>query len=424
LTTALRWSVSQGWLTRNVDGTYNDYFTDGELELVPTFAIESGRHYRTRTGKVTGRVSKGDTGFEAVVDGKVRIYDAAGGAVHGGDDIVEEWAPKVGERVRFVRDNTDGGAEYGAKGEVVTVMSEASDVGSCQIDVSSSHLSWNPGAYLSDLEPLPVAAEAQPAATLKIEAGRYYRTRDGRKVGPMRDDWSMESVYHYHVTEGILTGNLWSATGGGYPGQEQDTDLIAEWQDTPSAPVAAQVDAIAEEYGPVVAASKPKFKVGDRVRSVENGRTRGLIGEVIDFDGSIVPYLIRFDGFTEGHGASDNEWWLQASEVDVPTSITAIVALIEDGQPKPATRPYVHTSEEAAATEAKRLAGIHKGKQFGVFVLTTTAEEAKPAYRHEWQRLAADGQKIAAIKELRAANDLTLKGAKDAVEHWLAVIAA
>ena len=91
------------WLTRNVDGTYNDYFTDGELELVPTFTLTTGKHYRTRSGKPTGRVTVGDTGFEAVVDGKVRIYDAAGGHVHGDADldIVEAWVPKVGERVRY-----------------------------------------------------------------------------------------------------------------------------------------------------------------------------------------------------------------------------------------------------------------------------------------------------------------------------------
>ncbi len=226
-------------------------FFDHEIELVPTFTIESGRHYRTRTGKVTGRVSKGDTGFEAVVDGKVRIYDAAGGHVHGDSDmdIVEAWVPRVGERVRFVRDNTDSGAKYGAKGEVVTVMSEASEVGNCQIDVSSSHLSWNPGAYVSDLEPLPVAPQpAAPAAALKIEAGRYYKTREGRKVGPLvttdnNEYWPFkwpEQTMYYRV-------DGYSCPGARHLHRDQD-DLIAEWPET--ANVGAQVDALAEEYGP------------------------------------------------------------------------------------------------------------------------------------------------------------------------------
>lgn len=153
------------------------------FELVaPAITIATGKFYRTASGAVTGRVTVGDTGFEAVVDGKVRIFDAAGGAVHGGDDIVEEWVPKVGERVRFVRDNTDSGAKYGAKGEVVTVMSEGNGA---RVDVSSSRFDWHPNAHVADLELLPVAAP-QPAAELKIDAGKFYRTRDGRKVGPMK----------------------------------------------------------------------------------------------------------------------------------------------------------------------------------------------------------------------------------------------
>lgn len=223
-------------------------------------ALTPGRHYRTRNGKVTGRVSKGDTGFEAVVDGRVRIFDKAGGAVHGDDDIVEAWVPKVGERVRFVRDNTDSGAEYGAKGEVVTVMSEASEVGNCQIDVSSSHLSWNPGAYLSDLEPLPVAAPQpaaqEPDAALKIEAGRYYKTRDGRKV-------RVDHNPHYDSAESDSYPWKHDCGYGGYHGltetgtsciNHSGSDLIAEWQET--ANVSAQVDAINEEYGPAPANRK------------------------------------------------------------------------------------------------------------------------------------------------------------------------
>lgn len=166
---------------------------------------------------------------------------------------IEPWTPKVGERVRFVRDNTDGGAKYGAKGEVVTVMSVGSDIGNCRIDVSSSHLTWHHGAYLSDLEPLPVAP--QPAAqepALKIEAGRYYKTRDGRKV-------LVDHNPHYNSAESDSYPWKHDCGYGGYHGltetgtsciNHSGSDLIAEWQDAPSAPVAAQVDAIAEEYGP------------------------------------------------------------------------------------------------------------------------------------------------------------------------------
>lgn len=244
---------------RGHDWKFNaDFF-----ELVaPALTITTGKFYRTASGAVTGRVTVGDTGFEAVVDGKVRIFDAAGGAVHGGDDIVEEWVPKVGERVRLIADNCG----YGKKGDVVTVLQcdWKSVLGKFDRLISGDD-EWFIG--LEQLEPLPVAAPAQSAATLKIDAGRYYRTRDGRKVGPLVETgnneywpfkWPEKTMYY--------KANGYSCPGSAHQHRNQD-DLIAEWVDEPTAPVSAQVDAIAEEYGPVVSYDngKPKFKVGDRV---------------------------------------------------------------------------------------------------------------------------------------------------------------
>lgn len=232
---------------RGHDWKFNaDFF-----ELVtPAFTITPGKFYRTASGAVTGRVTKGDTGFEAVVDGKVRIFDAAGGAVHGGDDIVEEWVPKVGERVVFT-DVCDAGWWFGpdTKSKEGTVSGPATCYSSeYQFDVSVEGEAYPAHVKIDHIEPLPVAAEAQPAATLKIEAGRYYRTRDGRKVGPMRrydsDSWVAPDC-----------GRLWTDDGQRYFEIDRGgpSDLIAEWQDAPTAPVSAQVDAIAEEYGPAPA---------------------------------------------------------------------------------------------------------------------------------------------------------------------------
>ena len=47
----------------------------------------------------------------------------------------------------------------------------------------------------------------------------------------------------------------------------------------------------------------------------------------------------------------------------------AIVALIEDGQPLPATNPKVHRNKGRALTEADRLAVKYPNQQFGVFEL-------------------------------------------------------
>lgn len=174
----------------------------------------------------------------------------------------------------------------------------------------------------------------EPALT--IETGKFYRTRDGRKVGPMRQyngGWLYETDDH---------GRMWRDDGMRYYEESRGggSDLISEWVDEPA--------------------------------------------------------------------SNDNR----------PATKPAIVALIEKGQPKPSEQPRVHASEYAAIKEAKRLANRHKGQQFGVFVLSKTVSEPIPLYEHEWQNLAANGQKVAAIKELRRITGLGLAATKRAIEHW------
>lgn len=82
-------------------------------------------------------------------------------------------------------------------------------------------------------------------APLKIEAGKYYRTRDGRKVGPM-EAWRFGG-WHSDRAEHPLNGGVWLDDGTAkYAGAKDNPDLIAEWIDEPvkaSAPVAVQQDA-------------------------------------------------------------------------------------------------------------------------------------------------------------------------------------
>lgn len=67
---------------------------------------------------------------------------------------------------------------------------------------------------------------------MKIEEGKFYRTRDGRKVGPMRHDfgsiWDCKEMFpndsDYHWTEDGCRG---CATNLDCP------NLIAEWTDVP-----------------------------------------------------------------------------------------------------------------------------------------------------------------------------------------------
>lgn len=248
------------------DGDYRS--RDKGFELVaPAFTITTGKFYRTASGAVTGRVTKGDTGFEAVVDGKVRIFDAAGGAVHGGDDIVEEWVPKVGERVRY-----SGKCAMYNEQELVGLEGTVTHVGTRESSVKWDRevvrgISTGGAKYHANLEPLSVAAPAQPAATLKIEAGRYYRTRDGRKVGPMEPAKYSDGWYDAATR---VTSQRWEKDGTFIPGELSLLDLIAEWVDEPAAPVSAQVDAIAEEYGSGKREPRPWDRHSERAEAVND----------------------------------------------------------------------------------------------------------------------------------------------------------
>lgn len=186
----------------------------------------------------------------------------------------------------------------------------------------------------------PVAEQPAAPATLVIEAGRYYKTRDGRKVGPAKlaeypsgpCKWTLHDTWMYQDdgTAGLISA--------------YDPDLIAEWIE----PQAAEVQ-------------------------------------------DIVP--------------------------------VAIIAVIENGRPKPANYPFVHSSREEAEVEAKRLSTKHLGKEFGVFELVTTCKEERQ-FDHEWQRLAVNGEKISAIKEIRRLTGFGLKSSKDGLEDWLSRNAA
>jgi ribosomal protein L7/L12 len=350
----------------------------------------------------------GDTGTVTKVDadGDCRVKPDKGG-----DDqfnfakyleLVAAWKPNIGDRV--VSDDED------ARGEVGTVVEGGDNYEGLTMVKFDTWRRGHDGVNLygnngkehwliqtKDLQPAPPAAPA----TLTISAGRYYKTRDGRKVGPIvvaqrRDDpwpWKLASGTHYYRNDG-------HSCPGYADGHRDAVDLIAEWVDEPAT--------IAKDN-----AAPAKFKVGDRVTGTAPGR--GIItGKIVQVDihDDDMTYSVLPDG-------SEYPLWAYNNTIELVSSPTAIVALIEDGVAKPATRPVVHTTEEAAKREADRLAGIHKGQQFGVYVLSAASQEEKPTYEHEWQRLAADGKKINAIKELRSITGMGLKPAKDVVEGFI-----
>lgn len=273
---------------------------------------------------------------------------------------------------------------------------------------------------------------------LTIHAGHYYRTRDGRKVGPM-GEWAYndEGLWHSPVAPWPLNGGLWSADGTAkWPNTEDSPHLIAEWVDEPAVEeaklkVGDRVKFV-DDYGSssagkeatvvklnvwgegkgvqvnqggmygvstehahslrlVAPATSGKFKVGDKViDTTARGTRRNGKATVTDVNGNKI--AVRW---ADGSGGA---FW-DASDF-ILESQPAIVALIENGQPKPSTYPFVHPDREAATKEARRLAGQHKGKEFGVYELVDTAKETK-VYEHEWQRLAVSGETYLARKKLQ-----------------------
>lgn len=85
--------------------------------------------------------------------------------------------------------------------------------------------------------------------TLKIEEGKFYRTRDGRKVGPVRTFYGSSTRYAFDVDSGDYEfgGTLWSEHGASDEGSEED--LVAEWVDEPASGVSGLTadDVMAED---------------------------------------------------------------------------------------------------------------------------------------------------------------------------------
>ncbi|MEZ2132515.1 MULTISPECIES: hypothetical protein [unclassified Sinorhizobium] len=314
------------------------------------------------------------------------------------------WVPAVGDRVRLTKDNGING-EFGAAGDEGVIRS---------LNRKDVVVGFDTGKQKGNWWYVPFSGMELVMAPLQIVAGKYYRTRDGRKVGPMRFSGDGDQYRFWAGAPGFAPDNWYTQFNSHwskYVGRtnigdgERNDDLIAEWVDETAVAVAASNDN----------AAPAKFKVGDVVRS--------LVKWCDTDPGDLMTVLeAKENGIWAKDKLGDNVY-MSNSEVElVTTQPTAIVALIENGQPKPSTRPYVHATVESATKEANRLASVHKGQEFGVYVLQSTAKVEKPAvtYLHEWQRLAANGDRAGAEKELRQAAGLHLATAKTAVDDWVA----
>jgi len=69
---------------------------------------------------------------------------------------------------------------------------------------------------------------------IKLQAGKFYKTRDGQKVGPMVKKLGLSADGYYYPWDDTSNKNhyFWSHEGKCYDGPQHD--LIAEWTDTPT----------------------------------------------------------------------------------------------------------------------------------------------------------------------------------------------
>lgn len=297
----------------------------------------------------------------------------------------------VGDRVRVVKiGNFD--SERVSVGDVATITALPWDgCGSYELEFNPPwHAKFEQWADASHFEPTQ-----QP---LRIEVGRYYKTRDGRKVGPM-EEWCNER----DLFTAPGTGGLWHDDGTPHYAVAEKTDspkLIAEWSEPTPVPA------------PVLPAAK--FKVGDSVRNVTVPEAGTGIVEEVRGDGN---YLVNFKD-TWYARCTDREGSLRLVAPPRP----AIVARLDNGQPRPSPTPFIHVDTAAAAREAERLAGKHPGKEFGVYELVDRQKVAK-VYDHEWQWLAASGDTKEAARRLKDETGIPLISARGAVDYWLRVAA-
>lgn len=102
--------------------------------------------------------------------------------------------------------------------------------------------------------------------TLKIEAGKYYRTRDGRKVGPMVCGIDKNATEYPWTDKGENHRGRWSdfgEDGETYLMGPTDGDIIAEWTDEPARPEVGTLAEIGAQVGDVVeytAIGEPHFE--------------------------------------------------------------------------------------------------------------------------------------------------------------------
>lgn len=166
---------------------------------------------------------------------------------------------------------------------------------------------------------------------MKIEEGKYYRTRDGHMVGPMRR-WHDSAPHPWKDDTGTST-HIWRDDGtSGYDGTPQ---LVGEWIDEPETPKLWR-DMTPEEKGALFLAEFEGRCIEKKnpKNSAESWETLGFFDWLGD---NMTAYRIRPEPKRETvtlHGAGYE--WGQANEPCADDTHSITFDLI-DGKPDPAS---------------------------------------------------------------------------------------
>lgn len=107
-----------------------------------------------------------------------------------------------------------------------------------------SNYKWKPFTLLVSAE--EVEKDVEKDVGVKLEAGKYYKTRDGRKVGPAILRIDLHSTWPWDVGDQALRCHNGKVGGNGT--FDDSFDIISEWSESPIRTVTRR-EIVAGVYG-------------------------------------------------------------------------------------------------------------------------------------------------------------------------------
>jgi len=237
-----------------------------------------------------GPVANDNASISPEISVKAYSADAAG----------NNWVPKVGDRVKmnaghpyFLNSDEHGEA---TEGVIKATDGDEHNYRAKYLVISDDH-EQELAYHFHELSPLTTPTTWAPVV------GKFGKTRDGRKVGPMvrADDgiwpWQLRAGEPGTSPHGML--EAWTETGRLHTGDDNEDDLVAEWVEPAAEPVAV-APATATPTQP-----ERKFKVGDVVNYIEGKSQNIWQGVTITKDTGYLYYATCPDS---GDGAFKDEW--------------------------------------------------------------------------------------------------------------------